>query len=408
MSSTASKKRKLIYLWPYTEWGGAQIYMLTIMRHASDLWDVVVALPKASKRDLLEFYAPYNIPIEFLDHHFDAKVELSVLGKIRRQFQRIRSEVGMLRYLSKFDLKECVVHIEVAPWQSWMLLSILSALGASVFITLNNFRPDAPRWRKLLWKVRFRIVCRLPRFHMFASNRDVKESLREWLPPRYWESIPIAYSPIDPLQIAESRRSDVDLAELRSKFGASEEDFVILAVGQFVDRKGRWVFLDAAKRLLEIAPDVRFVWLMPFEISDVDRERVEGYGLGNRFIPVVSEEVGKDRISIFNFFRIADVFALPSYIEGLPIALVEAMALGIPSVSTNVYAIPEAIIPDETGILVSPGDSAGLADEILRLRNDEPLRRRLSHDGSIFAVKHFDGRIMARSYLESYRRCFDL
>ncbi len=407
MSSPASKKRKLIYLWPYKEWGGAQLYMLTIIKQASEYWDVVVALPRSSKPDLLEFYAQYNVPIEFLDHHFDAKAEKSLFGKLRRQFERIRSEIGAFRYLNKFDLGQSVVHIEVAPWQSWILLTLLSFRGASVFVTLNNFRPEASSWRRLVWKGRFQIVCRLPGFHIFASNRDVKESLREWLPPSYWKSVPVAYSPIDPLQIAQSRESEVDLAELRNEVGVSKNDFVVLAVGQFIDRKGRWVFLEAAKKVLDADRDVRFVWLMPEEITEDDKKRIEAYELKNRFIPVLSEKAGKDRVSIFNFFRTADVFALPSYVEGLPIALIEAMALGVPSISTNVYAIPEAIISGETGILVEPGDSSALASEILRLRHNPNLRERLSRDGSRFAIEHFDGNIMAKSYLESYERCFE-
>ena len=407
MSSPESKKRKLIYLWPYTEWGGAQLYMLTIIRQASKYWDVVVALPRSSKSDLLEFYAPYDVPIEFLDHHFDAKIEKSLFGKFRRQFERIRSEIGAFLYLNKFDLSQSVVHIEVAPWQSWILLTLLSFRGASVFITLNNFRPEVPSWRRLIWKARFQIVCRLRGFHIFASNRDVKESLREWLPRKYWESVPVAYSPIDPAQIMESIESNVDLGEIRDKFGVSKNDFVVLAVGQFIDRKGRWVFLEAAKKVVDVASDVRFVWLMPEEIAEDDKKRIEAYDLKNRFIPVLSEKAGKDRVTIFNFFRTADVFALPSYVEGLPIALIEAMALGVPSISTNVYAIPEAIISGETGLLVEPGDSSALANEILRLRHDPSLRKRLSRDGSRFAIEHFDGNIMANSYLESYKRCFD-
>ncbi|MEQ1764146.1 MAG: glycosyltransferase family 4 protein [Pyrinomonadaceae bacterium] len=407
MSSTESKKRKLIFLWTYTDWGGAQLYMLTIMRLAAQLWDVVVVLPMATKKDVLAFYEPYDLPIEFLNHHFDAKVETSVAGKVRRQFQRIRSEITAYRHLRKFDLRESILHIEIAPWQSWVLLCLLCFRGGNVFTTLNNFPPDAPKWRKLVWKTRLQILSRLPRFHIFASNRYVKDSLREWLTPQYWDSVPIAYSPIDSSQIAESRESNVDLASIRRKFDLVEEDFVILAVGQFVDRKGRWVFLEAAKKVLEQAPNSRFVWLMPSPLTEEDRVKVESYLLFDRFVPVISQDVGKDRVSIFNFFRIADAFALPSYIEGLPIALLEAMALGVPSISTNVYAIPEAIMPDKTGILIEPGDSTALAEAILRIKSDARLRERLSRDGSQFAIENFDGRIMASTYLEAYRKCFD-
>jgi glycosyltransferase involved in cell wall biosynthesis len=72
-----------------------------------------------------------------------------------------------------------------------------------------------------------------------------------------------------------------------------------------------------------------------------------------------------------------------------------------------VYAIPEAVIPEKTGILIEPGDSESLTRWILRLKADPDLRNRIAEDGSKFAIKNFDARIMASTYLESYRKCFD-
>ena len=382
------------------------MYMLTIIKQALERWDVVVAIPRKSKADLLELYRQHDFPIEFLDHEFDAEVEESIFGKLRRQFQRIRSEIGIYKYLRKFDLRESVVHLEIGPWQSWLLLCLLSLRGANVFTTLNLFRPEPPLWRRLVWKARVYLLCQLPGFHIAASNRDFKESLKQWLTDEYWESVPVAYSPLDVQQIAEARESNVNLADLRTRFGLLEGDFVVMVVARFSDLKGRWVYLDAAKLVLAEQPNARFVWLMPDPISENDRRRIDGYGLNDRFVPVLSKTVGTDRISVLKFFRIGDVFALPSFLEGLPLALIEAMALGIPSISTNIFAIPEAITPEKTGILIEAGDSAALAAAILRLSEDPGLRQRLSTEGSRFAIENFDGRIMASTYLEHYEKCF--
>ena len=72
-----------------------------------------------------------------------------------------------------------------------------------------------------------------------------------------------------------------------------------------------------------------------------------------------------ERFDVLTFFRIADVFALPSFIEGLPITLLETMGLGICSISTNINAIPEAIKNMETGILIESGNSKELTEAIL-------------------------------------------
>ena len=70
-----------------------------------------------------------------------------------------------------------------------------------------------------------------------------------------------------------------------------------------------------------------------------------------------SDQIGTEHVDLFKLLRLADVFALPSYVEGLPISIIEAMALGIPTISTNINAIPEAIKHLETGILIEAGNS---------------------------------------------------
>ncbi|HMM55699.1 MAG TPA: glycosyltransferase [Candidatus Desulfobacillus sp.] len=73
----------------------------------------------------------------------------------------------------------------------------------------------------------------------------------------------------------------------------------------------------------------------------------------------------------------ADVFVLPSWNEGLPMGLLEAMAHGVPVVSTRVGGIPELVREGVDGFLVEPGDRAALAERLLRLARDEGLRRRM-------------------------------
>jgi glycosyltransferase involved in cell wall biosynthesis len=118
---------------------------------------------------------------------------------------------------------------------------------------------------------------------------------------------------------------------------------------------------------------------------------------------VHSPTVGKERVDVLSFFRIADVFTLPSYVEGLPIALLEAMALQRPSISTNVYAIPEAVKHLETGILIEAGDADALAEWILKLRDDPDLRARLAAAGREFVTTNFDERDAAATAIAEYK-----
>ena len=73
----------------------------------------------------------------------------------------------------------------------------------------------------------------------------------------------------------------------------------------------------------------------------------------------------------------SDIYILPSYAEGLPIAMLEAMASGLPVISTRVGSIPELIEDGVNGFLIKPGDSEALAEKIVNLANDKTLRRKM-------------------------------
>ncbi len=81
-----------------------------------------------------------------------------------------------------------------------------------------------------------------------------------------------------------------------------------------------------------------------------------------------------------SWYAWADIFCLPSHAEGLPVVLMEALATGLPVISTPVAGIPELVVDGETGLLVPPGDRAALAAAVTRLRDPE-LRRRLGAAG---------------------------
>jgi N,N'-diacetylbacillosaminyl-diphospho-undecaprenol alpha-1,3-N-acetylgalactosaminyltransferase len=147
---------------------------------------------------------------------------------------------------------------------------------------------------------------------------------------------------------------------------------------------------------------------MPRLPDEEETERIRGYGLGDSFRPVLSGSVGVTRQEILRFFRVADLFVLPSFLEGLPISLLEAMSLGIPSISTNVNAIPEAIIDGETGDLIQRGDTDALSRGIISLKEDSAMSKRIADTGREFVLKNFDERIAAEKALEMYKKALGM
>lgn len=400
--NAASSKPKLIFVWNYLEWGGAQVYFLGIMKLAKAEWDITVVLPEGSDPKLLGFLDNLEIRYEFVLGSFDLAAASTISRKLSRRLNILRSEINVLRHLKKFDLKNSILHIEAAPWQSAGLLLALGMRKANIFVTMHNALPDASALRKLLWKLKIGAISRLPRFHIFASNLDTKNRFRQWVGDRFFASIKVTYTTVNPAEIEEVCQQVTDRSLVRQRLGISEEKFVVLCLGQFIDRKGRWLFLEAAQILRRKYDDIQFVWITASAVSHPDLKRVADYGLEEGFKLINAERVGKERREILASYSAADVYALPSFVEGLPVALLEAMAMGVASVSTNVYAIPEAIKHEETGLLIEPGDAQQLADAIERLYEDQTLRERLAQNGREYVIANFDERVASQIAIDAY------
>ncbi|HEX4945525.1 MAG TPA: glycosyltransferase family 4 protein, partial [Blastocatellia bacterium] len=96
------------------------------------------------------------------------------------------------------------------------------------------------------------------------------------------------------------------------------------------------------------------------------------------------------------YFRRADLFVLPSYGEGMPMSVLEAMAAGLPVITTNVGGIPELITHEVEGFLLVPGDVEALAERIVQLVNDAQLRARMGQTSLVKAQQFDEPRVMER------------
>lgn len=143
----------------------------------------------------------------------------------------------------------------------------------------------------------------------------------------------------------------------------------VLFVGRLVPEKGPSLLLSALALLPDGAVQARIVGTGPLGPSLADQVRSLGLpvsllgGLGQDDLPAQ--------------FAWADAFCLPSVAEGLPVVLMEAMASGLPVLTTRIAGIPELVEDGVTGLLVPPGRADRLASALLRLRDDAPLRRAL-------------------------------
>ncbi|QZH66837.1 glycosyltransferase [Mycolicibacterium farcinogenes] len=115
-------------------------------------------------------------------------------------------------------------------------------------------------------------------------------------------------------------------------------------------------------------------------------------GLGSRvrFHGGQSETVVKQALAEADLFVLPSIVAADGQMEGLPVALMEALASGIPTVSTNLSGIPELVIPDKTGLLAVPGDAQSLRDTLEQLISSGPVLDNYARAGRDLVEREFD------------------
>jgi len=170
----------------------------------------------------------------------------------------------------------------------------------------------------------------------------------------------------------------VDPAEFRARpFRRNPQRWEILCVGRLAPAKGQMILLQALKillaegrnvhcRLVGDGPDRR--GLTAFAERELPPETVTFQG-----------SVNADRVR--DYLLEADMFVLPSFAEGIPVSLMEAMSMEVPCISTIVAGIPELIRHGIDGLLVAPSDEIELASTMGLLMDDEHLRHRLGSVG---------------------------
>ena len=157
----------------------------------------------------------------------------------------------------------------------------------------------------------------------------------------------------------------------------------LLFMGEVGERKGSFDLVKALQALQQEG--------VPFQArfcgnGDLERLQREVAGMGDA-VAIPGWVSGKERLAEY---RNTHLVVLPSYQEGLPMTILEAMAAGLPVVSTPIAGIPEAVEHERTGILVKPGDIAGLQAALRRLLTNPGLRERMGAAGRHRAEQHFD------------------
>ncbi len=234
-------------------------------------------------------------------------------------------------------------------------------------------------------------VTTLHGYGILGGRLDWYHRIDRWALRRMAHSIAVSpdlFEYLGQLGIPGSRRTHVDngidtevyrrrrpLHECKSQFGCDPGRMLVGAVGRLHPEKAFDVLIRCAASLLEQGFD--------FELA------IAGDGPERARLEALIRDGGHaDRIRLLghctetlDLYQAMDVFVLSSMREGLPNVLLEAMALEVPVVATQVAGVPRLVQHEENGLIVAPGDSAALADAVSKLLCDNGLRSRLATAG---------------------------
>lgn len=189
-------------------------------------------------------------------------------------------------------------------------------------------------------------------------------------------------------------------AETRRRLHIAGDAPVVICVANLRKEKDYPNLMRAAQQVFEQEPGAVFLAVGQGPLEAELSELHNGMGLGDRFRFLGYREDVRELLSA------ADVFALGSLQEGLPVAIMEALQLSLPIVATDVGGVSEAVTPNINGLLVPAADDAALATGILTLLQDPDLRRRLGATSRARA-SGFDIRTTVALEESSYKRLVD-
>lgn len=189
--------------------------------------------------------------------------------------------------------------------------------------------------------------------------------------------------------------------DIREKFNLREGDFVLGTVGILTTQKGHCYLIQAVSQLVKRYPNTVLLVVGKGELKEKLQEMVHKMGLQEnvRFLGL--------RRDIPNLLNCMDVFVFPSLWEGTPLALLEAMLMGLPVVASSVDGILEIVEDGKNGILVPPRNVGVLSDAIDRLIRNPQLRRNLGKAAREHILEKFEVRQYIRKLESLYNRLWE-
>jgi glycosyltransferase involved in cell wall biosynthesis len=278
----------------------------------------------------------------------------------------------------------------------------MAARAAGVPLVVNTVHgyyatpDDRPRRRVPVMALE-RAAARFSDMELFQSGEDLEWALRERIvPPSRARHLG---NGTDLRRFAPGAVDGDRLAALRADLGIPADAFVVGTIGRLVAEKGFDELREACRLVRAELPDVRFMWVGP---TDTDKSDA----ISASAAATASDEIVCTgfRPDVEALLALMDVFVLPSWREGMSRSGIEAAAMGLPRILSDIRGCREVVRDGQDGLLVPVRDASSLAAAILKLLGDPSLRERLGRRARQTALERFDEHQIAETVVETYQQ----
>ncbi len=315
-----------------------------------------------------------------------AGVPVHGLGASASADLRWTTALRRLLVQSRFDILHC--H-----------LPYTAAFGRLVALTVpRSRRPAVVYTEHSLWNKAAVVTKALNRSTVAVDSALIVVSVaaRDALPRALRSRARVVVHGVDRTRFALSPdQRDLLRRDARLELGIADDEVLALTVANLRSEKGYDVLLETARLCVAAGAPVRFASVGRGPLEPELAASAQAAGLGGNFVFLGT------RTDTPRLMAGADVFVLPSHQEGLPVALMEAMSVGLPVVATIVGGVPDVVSDDVEGLLVPPGRPDLLAEALRRVAGDASTRARLGAAASKRS-EVFEVRVAARAIESVY------
>ena len=377
--------QKTVYFSDAIFLGGAEEYLKLLVPEIDRArYDArVVLCDRPTTRPLAEFFQQLKIPVDFVETH--GRTPFHNFFAALSYFLRQRPSIVHFNLNNSFGCFFPILAAFVAGVR-WRLAT------EHLAFELATGRRAGIGTKKLVK----RIMTFCLHYTMAVSQANKRLLVRDY------KIEPIRIKLIRNCIDAVKFRFSVDgRRRLRSEFGISEGQLLVGSVARFSYQKGHEYLVEAIPAILEAFPDVKFLLVGDGPERQKIVQKVETLGLLEKVL------FAGERRDIADVLSAMDLFLLTSIFEGLPLSVLEAMAVGLPVIASRVSGTPEAVLNEMTGLLVPPADSKAIATAAVSLLGDCERRRRMGQQGRLLVLHHFHKTYLVKQVHDFYDQLVD-